>query len=108
MPFIPGILKVLDRTGFRLLILAVLVGIVAGSGALAFYFATNSVEHLMLGKIGNFHPPLEGTPESSFTGFIDGLSAPYRWCLFLIPALGGLCSGWLVTSRIRSGSLGIR
>lgn len=96
MPLLNATLKVLERTGFRLLILAVLVGIVAGCGALAFYFATNSVEHLMLGRIGQFHPPLEGTPESSFSQFIDGLATPYRWCLFLIPALGGLISGWLV------------
>jgi len=96
MPIVPGILKLLERTGFRLLILSVLVGIVAGSGALFFYFATNSVEHLTLGTIGNFHPPLEGTPESSFTQFIDSLSTPYRWCLFLLPAIGGLISGWLV------------
>lgn len=96
MQIAPKILRLLERTGFRLLILAIPVGIVAGGGALAFYFATNSVEHLMLGKIGNFHPPLEGTPESSFTSFIDSLSVPYRWCLFLLPALGGLISGWLV------------
>ncbi len=96
MQLVPKILKLLDRTGFRLLILAIPVGIVAGGGALAFYFATNSVEHLMLGKIGNFHPPLEGTPESAFTTFIDNLSVPYRWALFLLPALGGLISGWLV------------
>ncbi|NOY13137.1 MAG: chloride channel protein, partial [Deltaproteobacteria bacterium] len=96
MSIVTRLLKVLNRTGFRLLILAVLVGIVAGSGAVFFYFATNSVEHLMLGKIGNFHPPLEGTPESSFTQVINGLSAPYRWFLFLIPAFGGLISGWLV------------
>ena len=97
-PIVSGILKILEKTGFRMLILAVLVGIVAGCGALTFYFATNSVEHLMLGKLGNFHPPLEGTPESSFDSFIGGLSTPYRWCLFLIPALGGLISGWLVYS----------
>jgi len=96
MPIINGLLKVLDKTGFRLLVLAAVVGVVAGCGALLFYFATNSVEHLMLGKIGAFHPPLEGTPESSFTTFIGDLSTPYRWCLFLIPALGGLFSGWLV------------
>ncbi|MCW8891702.1 MAG: chloride channel protein, partial [Deltaproteobacteria bacterium] len=96
MPLVPKILRLLERTGFRLLILAVLVGIVAGSGALAFYFATNAVEHLTLGKIGNFHPPLEGTSESSFSNFIDNLSVPYRWCLFLLPAIGGLISGWLV------------
>ncbi len=98
MPLIPKILNVLERTGFRLLILAVLVGIVSGCGAVFFYFATNSVEHLTLGKIGNFHPPLEGTPESAFDYFIDSLSTPYRWCLFLLPALGGLFSGWLVYS----------
>ncbi|NOQ50869.1 MAG: CBS domain-containing protein [Desulfuromonadaceae bacterium] len=96
MSIISRLFKGLGRTGFRLLILAALVGIVAGTGALVFYFATNSVEHLMLGKIGNFHPPLEGTPESSFINFVDGLSVPHRWCLFLIPALGGLFSGWLV------------
>lgn len=72
------------------------MGIVAGSGAIFFYFATNNLEHLTLGKIGNFHPPLEGTPESSFHAFIGNLSVPYRWCLFLLPALGGLFSGWLV------------
>lgn len=96
MPILNGLLKVLDRTGFRLLILAVVVGVVAGCGALLFYFATNGIEHLMLGKIGNFHPPLEGTPESTFTSFIGDLSTPYRWCLFLVPAVGGLFSGWLV------------
>ncbi|HEY5673633.1 MAG TPA: chloride channel protein [Malonomonas sp.] len=96
MKVLSAALKLLDRTGFRLLILAALVGVVSGCGALAFYFATNNVEHLMLGTIGNFHPPLEGTAESSFSVFIDSLSTPYRWCLFIIPALGGLVSGWLV------------
>ncbi len=96
MPLTPKILNLLERTGFRLLILSIPVGIVAGSGALIFYFATNSVDHLVLGQIGGYHPPLEGMPESSFTTFIDTLSFPYRWCLFLLPALGGLISGWLV------------
>ena len=96
MPFVPGITKILERTGFRLLILAVLVGVVAGCGALFFYFATNSLEHIMLGKVANFHPPLEGTSADSFDFFIDSLSTHYRWFLFLIPALGGLFSGWLV------------
>ncbi len=96
MPIVSRLLKLLDRSGFRLLILAVLVGVVAGCGALAFYFATNGVEHLMLGTVGSFHPPLEGTPESSFSSVIDQLKVPHRWWLFIIPALGGLFSGWLV------------
>jgi CIC family chloride channel protein len=96
MPLVPQMLKILERTGFRLLILAVLVGIVSGAGALFFYFATNSVEHLTLGTIGNFHPPIEGAPESKFDYFIDSLSVPFRWWLFILPAIGGLISGWLV------------
>ena len=95
MPLVPKILKILDKTGFRLMILAVLVGVVAGSGAIFFYFATNSVEHLTLGEVGHFHPPLEGAPDSSFN-FIDSLSIHFRWFLFLFPALGGILSGWLV------------
>jgi CIC family chloride channel protein len=54
MPLVPKILRGLERTGFRLLILSVLVGIVAGSGAIFFYFATNSLEHLTLGHFGHF------------------------------------------------------
>ena len=96
MPLVPKILRGLERTGFRLLILSVLVGIVAGSGAIFFYFATNSLEHLTLGHFGHFHPPTEGAPESSFTDFIGDLSVPYRWFLFLFPAVGGIFSGWLV------------
>lgn len=95
MPLVSNVLKLLERTGFRLMILSVLVGIVAGSGAIFFYFATNSVEHLTLGQIGHFHPPQEGAPESSFD-FIDSLSVPFRWFLFLFPAIGGIISGWLV------------
>ncbi|MCD6581068.1 MAG: chloride channel protein, partial [Desulfuromusa sp.] len=96
MPLVPKILRGLEQTGFRLLILSVLVGIVAGSGAIFFYFATNSLEHLTLGHFGHFHPPTEGAPESSFTDFIGDLSVPYRWFLFLFPAVGGIFSGWLV------------
>lgn len=95
MPLVPKTLKLLDRTGFRLMILAVMVGIVAGCGAIFFYFATNAVEHMTLGQVGHFHPPLEGTPQDSFN-FIDSLSVHSRWFLFLFPALGGIFSGWLV------------
>lgn len=85
-----------SESGFRLLVLAVLVGVVAGCGALFFYYATNAVDQLMLGKIGGYQPPHEGVPLSKAAPFIDGLQLNFRWFLFLIPALGGLISGWLV------------
>ncbi len=99
MGFIPS-LKYLrtsfSESGFRLLFLAVLVGIVAGCGALFFYYATNAVDHLMLGKIGNYHPPLEGIPVSTDSPFIDSLQLDFSWLLFILPVIGGLISGWLV------------
>ncbi len=85
-----------SESGFRLLLLAVLVGIVAGSGALFFYYATNAVDHLMLGKIGNYHPPQEGIAATANSPFIDSLQLDFRWFLFLLPVIGGLISGWLV------------
>lgn len=86
----------LGGSGFRLLILSALVGVVAGCGALLFYYATNAVDHLMLGTVGNYHPPEEGVAAGLSSTFIDSLSMDFRWFLFLLPVIGGLISGWLV------------
>lgn len=85
-----------SESGFRLLFLAVLVGIVSGCGALFFYYAINAVDHLMLGKIGNYHPPIEGIAATAESPFIDSLQLDFNWLLFLLPVIGGLISGWLV------------
>jgi CIC family chloride channel protein len=85
-----------SESGFRLLFLAVLVGVVAGCGALFFYYATNAVDHIMLGKIGNYHPPKEGIAATAGSPFIDSLHLNFNWFLFLLPVIGGLISGWLV------------
>jgi CIC family chloride channel protein len=83
-------------SGFRLLFLAVLVGIIAGCGAIICYHATNAVDQLMLGKVANHHPPHEGVPVGVDSPIIDSLHLDFRWFLFLIPMLGGLISGWRV------------
>ncbi|PLX93362.1 MAG: chloride channel protein, partial [Desulfuromonas sp.] len=88
--------KHLGGSGFRLLFLSALVGVVAGCGALLFYYATNSVDHLMLGTIGSYHPPQEGLAAGLNTPYIDSLGMDFRWFLFLLPVIGGLISGWLV------------
>lgn len=81
----------------RPLILSASVGLVAGLGALAFYFAANAVEHLFLGELAGFHPPPEGASLAAMgTHVIDSLHMNHRWFLFLIPVIGGLVSGFLV------------
>lgn len=83
------------RTVGRFMLLSALVGLVAGAGAVIFYFAADLATAWILGHWGGYHPPGHGgSPESSH--FIAALTMPHRWFLFLIPALGGLVSGWLV------------
>ncbi|PLX84940.1 MAG: chloride channel protein [Desulfuromonas sp.] len=82
----------------RPLALSALVGLVAGLGALAFYFAVNAAEDLFLHGLAGYHGPGEGAEAVAHLGegMIDTLHAEYRWFLFLIPVIGGLVSGWLV------------
>ncbi|MEJ2199559.1 MAG: hypothetical protein P8X63_00870, partial [Desulfuromonadaceae bacterium] len=65
------------RSGLRLLLLSALVGVVSGCGALVFYYATNAVDHLMLGRLGHYHLPVEG--EAGRIATISSLSMDVRW-----------------------------
>ena len=96
--FIDNLKKPDLRVLTRPVILSVLVGLVTGSAAVLFYFATNSVEHLFLNKIAGYHPPGEGAEAilAIGDGMIDNLAMDYRWILFMVPVLGGLVSGFLV------------
>jgi CIC family chloride channel protein len=97
-----GVLNNLRRIDWRLLtrpvILSVLVGLVTGSAAVLFFFATNSIEHLFLNNLAGYHPPREGAEAILARGdqMIDTLSMNHRWFLFLVPVIGGLISGFLV------------
>ncbi len=92
-------LKKLDwRVLTRPVILSVAVGLVTGSAAVLFYFATNSVEHLFLDTMAGYRPPGEGSEAILMLGdrMIDNLAVDHRWFLFLVPVIGGLVSGFLV------------
>jgi CIC family chloride channel protein len=84
------------RDQVRLLGLAVLVGIVAGLGAILFYAATRGVEHYALGELVGYHPPVRPAGEVDIPG-LAVWHQPFRpWLLLIIPTIGGILSGWLV------------
>ena len=84
------------RSQVRLLGLAVLVGIVAGLGAILFYAATRGVEHYALGELAGYHAAVRPAGEVDL-GWLVAWNQPFRpWLLLIIPTVGGILSGWLV------------
>jgi CIC family chloride channel protein len=81
------------RSQARLLGLCLVVGIVAGVGAVVFFSACQIVFHYTLGAIAGYHPVAPGYEPP----LLRPTDTPFRWwCLLLIPTAGGLCSGFLV------------
>jgi CIC family chloride channel protein len=75
------------------IVYGVVVGIVAGLGAAAFYVMCQAGMHFLLDGIAGYRPdgPFGEPPLFSET------STPFRrYLLIFIPALGGLLSGWIV------------
>jgi CIC family chloride channel protein len=72
-----------------------LVGLVAGFGAVLFYVATRMVAHYALGE-GAGYVPHSPAGEAPLQWLEGGRASLVPWLLILIPAAGGLVSGWLV------------
>ena len=74
------------------LVLGILIGVVAGLGAIAFIFVLEGTSKLLLQTLGGYKPPLpigEGNRLAA-----GGFSRP--WAIPLVVGLGGLISGVLV------------
>jgi chloride channel protein, CIC family len=84
------------RSQVRLLGSAVLVGLVAGLGAVLFSLATAFVADFALGGLAGYWPSPRPAGEPSFHWIIDRASPMNPWMLLVLPALGGLASGLLV------------
>ena len=80
----------------RLLGLAVLVGIVAGMGAIIFCLATRIVEHYALGGIIGYQQPLRPAGEAELAWLPVWATTFRPWLLLIVPTVGGLLSGLLV------------
>ena len=83
------------RVQARLLGLAILVGVVAGLGAIVFYLATRIVEHYALGGIVGYQS-MRPAGEAELTWLPVWGTAFRPWLLLIVPTVGGLLSGFLV------------
>jgi H+/Cl- antiporter ClcA len=85
----------LRRAGYlrKWLVLGVLIGIVAGFGAIAFSAALRWATHLLLGVIGGYTPP---APAGEGATLGSGSHFTRPWAIPFVVGLGGLVSGILV------------
>ncbi len=78
---------------WRLMALSFLVGVVAGLGAIAFYYMLSASEHFFFDYLAGYRPLGAGGEPSLF----HETDTPFnRWLLLILPAIGGLISGVIV------------
>ncbi|WP_299983812.1 chloride channel protein [Desulfobacula sp.] len=71
----------------------VLIGIIAGCGAIVFHYLCGLGMHYFLDLMAGYRP---GSPAGEHL-LLPHTQTPFnRWILLVLPALGGLISGWLV------------
>jgi CIC family chloride channel protein len=83
------------RSQSRLLGSAVLVGVVAGLGAVVFAVACQLVVTGSLDAFAGYRPA--GPKGEAVVGWLHETATPFTpWMLLVVPAVGGLISGWIV------------
>jgi chloride channel protein, CIC family len=70
-----------------------LIGVIAGLGSILFQLLCETGTHFFLDVLAGYRPP---EPASEHYLFKPSATPFNRWILFILPALGGLLSGWLV------------
>jgi CIC family chloride channel protein len=71
----------------------VCVGVVAGAASVVFYYLCQLGMRVFLDFLAGFRPPASAGEAALFS---PGSSAFNRWALLILPAAGGLLSGWIV------------
>jgi CIC family chloride channel protein len=69
------------------------IGLIAGIGAVAFDYLTQLGLRWFLDGLAGYRPPPAPGEQHLFTPSVTAFN---RWILLLLPALGGILSGWLV------------
>jgi chloride channel protein, CIC family len=83
------------RPQARMMCLSLLVGVIAGVGAIVFFAACQIVFHYALGVGAGYHPL---TPLGEPPMLAESQNPLVPWLLLIIPTVGGLLSGLLVFS----------
>jgi len=71
----------------------VLIGLIAGCGAVVFHWLCQLGVHYFLDLLAGYRPP---GPAGEHNLLEPTTTAFNRWVLLILPAVGGLVSGWLV------------
>lgn len=74
--------------------MCVVVGLVAGLGAAAFFLLLEAASTVFLGGLAHYDEHRPGLEQAFFTLAHDG-GETLRWVLLILPAVGGLVSGWI-------------
>ena len=81
------------KTAFKWLFNFVLIGLIAGLGAVIFHYLCGLGMHYFLDMMAGYRPDAPAGEHA----LLPPTSTPFnRWMLLILPALGGLVSGWLV------------
>ena len=85
------------RPQARLLRLSLVVGVVAGLGAVVFYAACQVVAHYALDEVAGYRPHGPGGEPAVFKDLLTETDHEFRpWLLLIVPAIGGIISGFIV------------
>ncbi len=69
------------------------IGIIAGMGAIVFNYLCQVGIHIFLDMMAGYRPPAPAGEHHLFPPSTRELN---RWILLLLPAFGGILSGWIV------------
>lgn len=87
-------IRTLDlHTSGKWIVLSVLIGLVAGVGAIVFQLLIQLVQQAGLARFAGYVPP---DAVSEQTVFSEPVATFYPWAIVAVMAVGGLLSGWLV------------
>lgn len=71
----------------------ILIGVIAGLGSVLFHYLCQVGIRLFLDQLAGYRPP----PTAGESHLFPASSVPFnRWILLLLPAMGGIISGWIV------------